>query len=190
MWTSGTILELQRMPERLLILGGGYVGCEFASMFAIFGSHVTLLQGPDQLLPREDADIDAAVSEVLTTQGVDVRVGVRATEVRRDAATGEVVVLLDDGSSVRGEELLAATGRSPVTSELALDTTGVELTDRGFVVVDDHLRATADYVWAAGDVAGSPQARSSRPFRWRCSVDFSMRPYGTPSSRTPAWPRG
>jgi pyruvate/2-oxoglutarate dehydrogenase complex dihydrolipoamide dehydrogenase (E3) component len=156
-WNSETILELRRLPERLLILGGGYVGCEFASMFATFGSQVTLLQGRDQLLPREDPDIADAVTEVLTAQRVDVRLGVRATEVRRDAATGEVEVFLDDGSSVRGEELLAATGRSPVTSELGLDATGVQVDERGFVVVDDHLRTSADHVWAAGDVAGSPQ---------------------------------
>ncbi|HEX5533346.1 MAG TPA: FAD-dependent oxidoreductase [Actinomycetales bacterium] len=156
-WNSETILELRRLPERLLILGGGYVGCEFASMFASFGSEVTLLQGRDQLLPREDSDIADAVTEVLSAQGVDVRLGVRATEVRRDAATGEVEVLLDDGSSVRGEELLAATGRSPVTSELGLDATRVRVDDRGFVIVDDHLRTGADHVWAAGDVAGSPQ---------------------------------
>jgi pyruvate/2-oxoglutarate dehydrogenase complex dihydrolipoamide dehydrogenase (E3) component len=156
-WNSETILELRRLPERLLILGGGYVGCEFASMFAIFGSQVILLQGPDQLLPREDADIAGAVTELLTSQGVDVRLGVRATEVRRDPVTGEVEVLLDDGSSVRGEELLAATGRSPVTPQLGLDATGVRVDDRGFVTVDDHLRTSAEHVWAAGDVAGSPQ---------------------------------
>ncbi|HEX5510533.1 MAG TPA: FAD-dependent oxidoreductase [Actinomycetales bacterium] len=156
-WNSETILELRRLPERLLILGGGYVGCEFASMFETFGSQVILLQGPDQLLPREDADIAGAVTELLTSQGVDVRLGVRATEVRRDPVTGEVEVLLDDGSSVRGEELLAATGRSPVTPQLGLDATGVRVDDRGFVTVDDHLRTSAEHVWAAGDVAGSPQ---------------------------------
>jgi pyruvate/2-oxoglutarate dehydrogenase complex dihydrolipoamide dehydrogenase (E3) component len=156
-WNSETILELRRLPKRLLILGGGYVGCEFASMFAIFGSQVILLQGPDQLLPREDADIAGAVTELLTAQGVDVRLGVRATEVRRDPVTGEVEVLLDDGSSVRGEELLAATGRSPVTPQLGLDATGVRVDDRGFVTVDDHLRTSAEHVSAAGDVAGSPQ---------------------------------
>jgi probable pyridine nucleotide-disulfide oxidoreductase len=97
------------------------------------------------------------VARVLVDQGVDVRLGARARGARREAAGGEVVVTLEDGAEVRGEELLVATGRTPVTAELGLDVAGVKLTDRGYVVVDDHLRTTADHVWAAGDVAGSPQ---------------------------------
>ncbi|MFP5346554.1 MAG: dihydrolipoyl dehydrogenase family protein [Actinomycetes bacterium] len=155
--TSETILHLERLPGTLLVLGGGYVGCEFASMFAIFGSRVTMLQGPGQLLPREDPDIAREVADVLTGQGVDIRVGARASAARRDHGNGDVVVSLDDGSTVRGQELLVATGRSPVTADLGLDAAGVELDDRGFVVTDDHLRTTAEHVWAAGDVAGSPQ---------------------------------
>ncbi|GAB2451063.1 dihydrolipoyl dehydrogenase family protein [Streptomyces incanus] len=156
-WNSETILHLERLPETMLILGGGYVGCEFASMFALFGTRVTLLQGGDQLLPREDPDVAGQVADILTDQGVDVRLGARANAVRREPGHGEVVVTLADGSDVRAQELLVATGRTPVTAGLGLDTAGVELTDRGFVAVDDHLRTTADHVWAAGDVAGSPQ---------------------------------
>jgi pyruvate/2-oxoglutarate dehydrogenase complex dihydrolipoamide dehydrogenase (E3) component len=154
-WDSETILHLERLPETLLVLGGGYVGCEFASMFATFGARVTLLQGSGQLLPREDPDVAQQVADVLADQGVEVRSGVRATAVRREP--DDVVVTLDTGREVRGEELLVATGRTPVTADLRLDAAGVAVTDRGFVVVDDHLRTTADHVWAAGDVAGSPQ---------------------------------
>ncbi len=156
-WTSETILQLERLPQRLIVLGGGYVGCEFASMFALFGSQVTLLQGPDQLLPREDSDVAGEVAAILANQGVGLRLGTRAQAVRRDANNGEVVVVLEDGSQVRGEELLVATGRAPVTTELGLASAGVDLTDRGFIWVDDHLHTTADHVWSAGDVAGSPQ---------------------------------
>jgi pyruvate/2-oxoglutarate dehydrogenase complex dihydrolipoamide dehydrogenase (E3) component len=156
-WNSETILHLDRLPDTMLVLGGGYVGCEFASMFATFGTRVTLLHGPAQLLPREDPDVARQLAEVLSDQGVDVRLGVRAQAVRREPGHGDVVVSLHDGREVRGQELLVATGRDPVTADLGLDAAGVAVTDRGFVVVDDHLRTTAEHVWAAGDVAGSPQ---------------------------------
>ena len=155
-WTSETILQLERLPRRLLIVGGGYVGCEFASMFALLGSQVIMLQGPSQLLPREDPDVAAEVADILADQGIDLRLGAGATAVYRNAV-GEIVANLSDGSQVSGDELLVATGRSPVTADLGLHAAGVEVTSRGFIKVDDHLRTTADHVWAAGDVAGSPQ---------------------------------
>jgi probable pyridine nucleotide-disulfide oxidoreductase len=155
-WTSETILELERLPSQLIILGGGYVGCEFASMYALFGSQVIMLQSRSQLLHREDPDIAAEVAEILTDQGVEVRLNARATAVHRNG-DGEVVVISEDGSRVVGDELLVATGRAPVTADLGLPAAGVEITDRGFIQVDDHLRTTADHVWAAGDVAGTPQ---------------------------------
>ncbi|MFD1506808.1 mercuric reductase [Georgenia yuyongxinii] len=154
-WDSESILRLERLPNSIVVLGGGYVGCEFASMLAVFGSRVTLLQGRDQVLPREDPDVAAAVADVLTDQGVDVRLGARASAARRDA--GGVVVTLTDGTEVRADDLLVATGRAPVTADLGLAAAGVELDERGFVVVDDHLRTSAEHVWSAGDVAGSPQ---------------------------------
>lgn len=154
--TSETILQLERLPHRLLILGGGYVGCEFASMYALFGSQVIMLQSRSQLLHREDPDIAAEVAEILTDQGVEVRLNARATAVRRNG-DGEVLVILEDGSEVDGDDLLVATGRIPVTADLGLPAAGVEITDRGFIQVDDHLHTSADHVWAAGDVAGSPQ---------------------------------
>lgn len=156
-WNSETILALQRLPESLIVLGGGYVGCEFASMFAIFGTRVTLVQGSAQVLPREDPDVAAAVGEILAGQGVELRLGATAKAVRREAGHGDVVVTLAGGAEIRGQQMLVATGRSPVTGDLGLELAGVELTNRGFVRVDDHLRTSADHVWAAGDVAGSPQ---------------------------------
>jgi probable pyridine nucleotide-disulfide oxidoreductase len=156
-WTSETILRLERLPETLVIVGGGYIGCEFASMFAIFGTRVTVLHAGDQLLPREDPDIAAAVADVLTSQGVDVRLRARAGRVRRVPRGGDFIVTLEDRTEVGAQELLLATGRAPVTGDLGLDAAGVDLTERGFVVVDEHLRTTAANTWAAGDVAGSPQ---------------------------------
>jgi pyruvate/2-oxoglutarate dehydrogenase complex dihydrolipoamide dehydrogenase (E3) component len=142
-WTSETILRLDRLPQTLVIVGGGYIGCEFASMFAIFGTRVTVLHAGDQLLPREDPDIAEAVAGILTGQGVDVRLGARAARVGRAAGDGDVTVALVDGTDASGERLLVATGRSPVTDGLDVDAAGVELTERGFVAVDDHLRTTA-----------------------------------------------
>jgi pyruvate/2-oxoglutarate dehydrogenase complex dihydrolipoamide dehydrogenase (E3) component len=156
-WTSETILHLDRLPETLLILGGGYVGCEFASMFALFGSRVVLVQAGPQLLAREDPDIAGEVADILTGQGVELHLGSRAAAVKREPDHGPVTLTLEDGTVLTGDELLVATGRSPVTADLGLDVAGVRLTDRGFVVVDDHLRTSAEHVWAAGDVAGSPQ---------------------------------
>ncbi|HEY7814894.1 MAG TPA: FAD-dependent oxidoreductase [Nakamurella sp.] len=156
-WNSETILHLDTLPRTMIVLGGGYVGCEFASMFAAFGTRVILMQGRGQVLPREDPDVAGQVADILTDQGVEVRLGARAVAAHREPGHGDVIVSLDDGSQVRAEELLVATGRTPVTADLGLDRAGVELTDRGFVSVDDQLRTTADRVWAAGDVAGSPQ---------------------------------
>ncbi|PFG39971.1 pyruvate/2-oxoglutarate dehydrogenase complex dihydrolipoamide dehydrogenase (E3) component [Georgenia soli] len=159
-WNSETILHLERIPESMIVLGGGYVGCEFASMFAVFGTKVILVQGRDQVLPREDPDVAAGVAGVLSAQGVELRLGARARAVRREGGRegrGDVVLTLEDGSEIRAEELLAATGRAPVTGDLGIDVAGVELTEKGFVAVDAHLRTSADHVWAVGDVAGSPQ---------------------------------
>jgi pyruvate/2-oxoglutarate dehydrogenase complex dihydrolipoamide dehydrogenase (E3) component len=126
-------------------------------MFAVFGTQMTLVQGRDQLLSREDLDVAAEVADILTSQGVDLRLGVRTAAVHREPDHGEVAMTLEDGSTVWGEELLVATRRTPVTANLGLESAGVATTDRGFVTVDGHLCTSAEHVWAAGDVAGSPQ---------------------------------
>jgi pyruvate/2-oxoglutarate dehydrogenase complex dihydrolipoamide dehydrogenase (E3) component len=154
--TSESILRLRELPASMVVLGGGYIGAEYASMLNLMGVHVTLVHRGAHLLGREDPDVAAAVAEGFTRDGIEVRLGVEATRVTR-AADGTVSVELSDGGTVSALDILVALGREPVTAGLGLEKTGVELTPRGFVAVDQHLRTTADGVWAAGDVAGSPQ---------------------------------
>ncbi|MGO4383211.1 dihydrolipoyl dehydrogenase family protein [Specibacter sp. RAF43] len=156
--TSTSILALPTLPASIAIVGGGYIGCEFAGMLAIMGVAVTLIQRGAALLPREDADVSAAVAESFAADGVSVRLGAAVTAVSRAEGTaGTVTVELSDGSSVIAEDILVAVGRSPVTAGLELGAAGIGVTDRGTVQVDEFLRTTADGVWAAGDVAGTPQ---------------------------------
>ncbi|PWR11901.1 mercuric reductase [Micromonospora acroterricola] len=154
--TSDRLLRLDRLPPRLVVLGGGTVGVEFAQMFASFGSTVTVVEGGPHLLAREDPDVGDAVTRIFLDDGIDVRVGTTVTRVDRDA-DGGVRLLLDDGGTVSGDDVLVAVGREPVTDGLGLDAAGVRLNDRGFVVVDEYLRTSAERTWAAGDVAGTPQ---------------------------------
>jgi len=162
--TSASILALESLPRSIIILGGGYIGCEFASMLSIMGVAVTLVQRRDTLLPREDADVSATVAKALGADGVTLRMGVTATSASRQSGadgsdgTGRAVSLaISDGTTVEAEEILVAVGRTPVTGALGLGAAGVELNDSGLVRVDEFLRTTAEGVWAAGDVAGTPQ---------------------------------
>jgi pyruvate/2-oxoglutarate dehydrogenase complex dihydrolipoamide dehydrogenase (E3) component len=154
--TSESILRLQELPTSMVVLGGGYIGAEYASMLSLMGVRVTVVQRGAHLLGREDPDVAASVADAFTGDGIDLRLGVEATRVSR-ATDGTVTVDLSDGSSVSADDILVALGREPVTAGLGLEKTGVELSARGFVSVDEHLRTTAGGVWAAGDVAGSPQ---------------------------------
>jgi pyruvate/2-oxoglutarate dehydrogenase complex dihydrolipoamide dehydrogenase (E3) component len=152
---SETIQQLDRIPERLVVLGGGYVGLEFAQMFAAFGSRVTVLDRNLTLLPQEDPDITEVLSEYLREDGVEMLRGVSVKEVVRE--TDGVRVFLEDGRSLVADDVLAATGRDPVTAGLGLDAAGVRTDERGFIRVDERLATDAPHTWAVGDVAGSPQ---------------------------------
>lgn len=154
--TSNTLLELESLPESIIVLGGGYVGCEFADLLNTIGVKVTLVQGGGQLLAREDADVAAAIEGNFTDAGITVRLGARALAVAR-AADGTVTLTLSSGDTLTADEILVAVGRKPMTGGLSLEDFGVELDDRGFIRVDDQLRTTAEGVWAAGDAAGTPQ---------------------------------
>lgn len=160
-WTSESILHLERIPASLVVVGGGYVGCEFAAMFAAFGTEVTLAHGGDRLLNREDPDIAEEVRELLSAQGVTVQLSARANRVERTSPQEDdkrsATVHFEDGSTVVADEVLVATGRAPVTSALHLDAAGVDIDERGFINVDEQLKTTSPNTWAAGDITGGPQ---------------------------------
>ena len=167
--TSTTIMELAEVPEHLVVLGGGYVGLEFGQLFRRLGGRVTILQRRDQLLPREDADIADAVADILSEDGIDVRLGANATAVRQ--ADRSVTVDFDQdnrSTSVEGSHLLVATGRVPNTDALKLEAAGVETDAKGFVRVNEHLETSADHVLASGDVTGGP------PFTHTSYDDFRV----------------
>lgn len=153
--TSESIMDLHHIPDRLVVIGGGYVGLGFAQMFAAFGSRVTVLESGPRLPPREDSDVAEALLGYLREDGVELVTGSAAKEVVREGGT--VSVLLEDGRRLEADDLLAATGRAPVTGELGLDAAGVRTDENGFVQVDDRLATSAPRTWAVGDVAGSPQ---------------------------------
>lgn len=155
---NASIMELAELPEHLVVVGGGYVGLEFAQMFWRFGSGVTVVQRSSQLLPREDEDVADAVREILEEDGVEVLVDAEATAVSREEG-GEIRLQVEtpDGSrTVAGSHLLLAAGRVPNSDDLGLENTGVELDDDGYVRVDDRLETAESGVYALGDVKGGP----------------------------------
>lgn len=152
--TSDDVMRLDALPRRLGIIGGGYVGCELAHVFAAFGSEVVQVEAEDSLLDNQDDDI----GRVFTAQARDrwdVRLETRLQRVE-PGADGAIVLHLDHGDPVEVDALLLAIGRRPNTDQLHLDGTGIDVDDRGRIIVDAYQRATADGVWALGD-ASSPE---------------------------------
>jgi pyruvate/2-oxoglutarate dehydrogenase complex dihydrolipoamide dehydrogenase (E3) component len=154
--TNETIFSLAELPDRLLVLGGGSIGCELGQAFARLGSRVTIVEAAERLLTREDPDAAELVTRALVADEVQVRVGAGVTAVRPDGPAW-VAVLADD-TEIGFDTVLVAVGRHPRTSSsLGLDVAGVELDERGFVRVDSWLRTTNPRIWAAGDLTGHPQ---------------------------------
>src|SRR5215471_8739490 len=156
--TNIELLELDRVPEQLVVLGGGYVGLEFAQAYRRFGSRVTLVQRGPQLLPREDADVAEAMLHLLNDDGIDVLLGAQTLRIegrKRDLRL--VVRARDSERTIAASDLLAALGRTPNTSGIGLEIAGVEVGAGGYIVVNDRLETTAPGVWALGECAGSPQ---------------------------------
>ncbi|WP_198954540.1 NAD(P)/FAD-dependent oxidoreductase [Kineosporia sp. R_H_3] len=154
--TSDTVWDLADLPERLVVLGGGSIGCELGQAFARLGATVTVVEAAPGLLPREDLDAAAVVTDALREDGVTVLTGAAVRQVLPDGpASGRLV--LDGDVEVAYDRLLVAVGRTPRTAGLGLETAGVRVDRRGFVQLDKALRTNNPRIWAAGDITGHPQ---------------------------------
>jgi pyruvate/2-oxoglutarate dehydrogenase complex dihydrolipoamide dehydrogenase (E3) component len=154
-----SIMELDTVPEHLLVLGGGYVGLEFGQMFRRFGSAVTIVQHGAQLLEQEDTDVAEAIAKLLEEDGIEVLLSTKAAKVAATAGkTGVVLTVEANGKTrvIEGSHLLVATGRKPNTEALNLAAAGVKTDARGFVQVNDKLETSAPGIFATGDVKGGP----------------------------------
>ncbi|MDE2473687.1 MAG: FAD-containing oxidoreductase [Alphaproteobacteria bacterium] len=153
--TNSSMMDIDFLPSRLLILGGSYVGLEFAQTYRRFGSEVTVIEFGPRLISREDEDVSQAVADFLEEDGIDVRVNSKMTSVEKQGdsiaakieTTGRI-------SQISGTHLLIATGRRPNTDDLGLDKAGIATDARGYIVVDDQLRTNISGVWAMGDCNG------------------------------------
>jgi pyruvate/2-oxoglutarate dehydrogenase complex dihydrolipoamide dehydrogenase (E3) component len=160
--TNIELLEIDRLPEHLIVLGGGYVGLEFAQVYRRFGSRVTVIEHGPQLLGREDADVAEEIRHILRGDGIEVLVGTDVLQVEgRSGAGVRLRVRASAGAQVEetvaGSDILVAAGRTPNTAGIGLDVAGVQLDGRGYIKVNDRLETSAPKVWAIGECAGSPQ---------------------------------
>jgi pyruvate/2-oxoglutarate dehydrogenase complex dihydrolipoamide dehydrogenase (E3) component len=152
-------LELDRVPEHLLVIGGGYVGIELSQALRRFGSKVTLIDRNQRLMSKEDEDVCEALRTLLQDEGIDILLAARVKELSGKSGDAVSVIVDQNGTvkTVKGSHVLVAAGRTPNTEGLRLDLAGVELTDRGYIKVNERLQTDAPGVWAIGEVAGSPQ---------------------------------
>jgi pyruvate/2-oxoglutarate dehydrogenase complex dihydrolipoamide dehydrogenase (E3) component len=157
--TNIEILELDRLPEHLIVLGGGYVGLEFAQACRRFGSRVTIVHQAPQILANQDPDVAAALLQIIASDGIDVITAAEIVSVRGHSGTAvSLMVRTPNGErTITGSDILVAAGRSPNTAGMGLEVAGVELDQRGYVKVNDRLQTTTPNIWAIGECAGSPQ---------------------------------
>lgn len=159
-YTSATMLEVDLLPKHLIIVGGGYIGLEFASMYAGFGSKVTVLEGGSKFMPNEDRDIANSVKDVMEKKGIEIRLNSRAQSIH-DTNDGVTLTYSDvsDGTPyfIDGDAILIATGRKPMIKDLNLSAAGVTVDVHGAIAVSDQLRTNVPHIWAMGDVKGGPQ---------------------------------
>lgn len=157
-YTSETLMSRQELPQTLVIIGAGYIGLEFASMYANFGSKVIILQDQDSFLPREDDDIAAALLERLQRQGIEFNFGAKVEAFEEQGNQIEVHYQLNSQAhKLKADAVLVAAGRRPAVKNLHLENAGVELTQYGAVAVDDKLQTSNPNIWAMGDVTGGLQ---------------------------------
>ena len=151
--TNVSILELDTLPEHLVIIGGSYIALEFAQMYRRFGARVTVVEKGPRLASREDEDVSATIKEILQGEGIDVHLGATAIQfTKRD--NGFDVIPKAGAAPITGTHLLLAVGRRPNTDDLGLEDAGVATDARGYIVVDDHLRTNVEHIWAMGDCNG------------------------------------
>lgn len=157
-YLSEGLMELEQLPRKLVIIGGGYIGLEFSSMYSGFGSEVTVIQNEARLIPREDEDIAGEIQKVLEEKGVKFVINASISSVTRKDGWSYVHYTADGKEgALEADAILVATGRRPNTTGLNLEAAGVELTPRGGIKVDAGYKTTAPNIWAMGDVAGGLQ---------------------------------
>lgn len=162
------VLEMTSTPASVVVVGAGAIGTEHASIFLALGAHVTLVDGAERVLGYVDAELSDELRRILEVAGMEIRLGCRIEDVRREA--DGLLVRLDDGIELRPEKLLFASGRSGNTEGLGLEEVGVEVDARGRVVVDEHYRTSAPGIYAAGDVIGPPALASAAMDQGRIAV--------------------
>ncbi|MGV0744672.1 FAD-containing oxidoreductase [Mycolicibacterium sp. XJ870] len=151
--TNVGVLELDSLPEHLVIIGGSYIALEFAQMYRRFGASVTVIEKGPRLTSREDEDVSATIKEILEAEGINVVLNATAIRfTKRD--NGFEVTPRDGAESIAGTHLLLAVGRAPNTDDLGLEHAGVQTDHRGYIVVDDQLRTNVEHIWAMGDCNG------------------------------------
>jgi pyruvate/2-oxoglutarate dehydrogenase complex dihydrolipoamide dehydrogenase (E3) component len=152
-------LELDVIPEHLIVIGGGYVGLELSQAMRRFGSKVSIIDRNDRLLHREDEDVSEGLRGLFDDEGIDLALNARLKSISGKSGQAVQVVIEQNGveNTLEGSHLLVAAGRTPNTANIGLELAGVELTDRGYIKVNERLETTAQGVWALGEVAGSPQ---------------------------------
>jgi pyruvate/2-oxoglutarate dehydrogenase complex dihydrolipoamide dehydrogenase (E3) component len=153
--TSSTILQMEDLPEHLVVVGGGYVGLEFAQMFRRFGSQVTVVERDRRLAPHEDADASQVIGEIFASEGIEVRNRANCIHLEKSGKNISVGLDCDEGAPhASGSHVLLAMGRTPNTDDLNLAAAGVAVDDQGYITVDDQLRTSAEGIFALGDCNG------------------------------------
>ena len=153
--TNSSMMDVDFIPEHLVIVGGSYIGLEFGQMFRRFGSEVTIVEMGDRLIRREDDDVSAAILELLEGEGIHVRLNAKCISLSRQGANIVARVECTAGApDVTGTHLLLAVGRRPNTDDLGLEAAGIAVDERGYIVVDDELRTSVPGIWALGDCNG------------------------------------
>jgi pyruvate/2-oxoglutarate dehydrogenase complex dihydrolipoamide dehydrogenase (E3) component len=152
--TNSSMMDIDFLPRHLLVLGGSYIGLEFGQMYRRFGSDVSIVELGPRLVSREDADVSAAITDILAREGIAVLPGAKCLRINKQG--DDIVMAIDCGgtSELRGSHLLIATGRRPNTDDLGLERAGVKRDERGYIVVDDELRTSVPGIWALGDCNG------------------------------------